>query len=80
MPRCSGKVYGQAYQYHKKWIRLIYLSSDKKLHQQVEDTKQLEWTYIFRWFEGEKSQYRFVPYDWAFLFLYLTLQVVLFAN
>jgi hypothetical protein len=22
----------------------------------------------FRWFEGEKAQYRFVPYDWAFLF------------
>jgi hypothetical protein len=23
----------------------------------------------FRWFEGEKAQFRFVPYDWAFLFL-----------
>lgn len=22
----------------------------------------------FRWFEGEKAQFRFVPYDWAFLF------------
>ena len=21
----------------------------------------------FRWFEGEKAQYRFVPYGWAFL-------------
>lgn len=21
----------------------------------------------FRWFEGEKAQFRFVPYDWAFL-------------
>lgn len=23
----------------------------------------------FRWFEGEKAQFRFVPYDWAFLFV-----------
>ena len=23
----------------------------------------------FRWFEGEKAQFRFVPYDWAFLFM-----------
>jgi hypothetical protein len=22
----------------------------------------------FRWFEDEKAQFRFVPYDWAFLF------------
>jgi hypothetical protein len=24
----------------------------------------------FRWFEGEKAQYRFVPYGWAFLFVF----------
>jgi hypothetical protein len=23
----------------------------------------------FRWFEGEKAQYRFVPYGWAFLLI-----------
>jgi len=33
----------------------------------------------FRWFEGEKAQYRFVPYDWAFLFLFLLLRFPLQA-
>ena len=27
----------------------------------------------FRWFEGEKAQFRFVPYDWAFLFVLATI-------
>src|SRR4051812_14908213 len=29
----------------------------------------------FRWFEGEKAQYRFVPYGWAFLFVGHALRV-----
>ena len=33
----------------------------------------------FRWFEGEKAQYRFVPYDWAFLFFCIGLLVCLGA-
>ena len=45
----------------------LYLSSCKKLYHKVQDIERLDWTVNFRWFEGEKAQFRFVPYDWAFL-------------
>jgi hypothetical protein len=30
----------------------------------------------FRWFEGEKAQFRFVPYDWAFLFKFAAVRAL----